>query len=84
MNRDDAKDLLDLFFRRTKSGLLTDTQRSAVVSTIMRTYDDASEVTISDIRRLVRKKLRHQRRGRKPCQRIQHHRLPPKRIQSES
>lgn len=58
MNRDDAKDLLDLFYRRTKStGLLTDEQRGSVLTTIMKTYDDASEVTISDVRRIVEKEV---------------------------
>lgn len=58
MTKDDAKDLLDLFYRRTKStGLLTDEQRGSVLTTIMKTYDDAAEVTISDVRRIVEKEV---------------------------
>ena len=85
MDKNDAKDLLDLFYRRTKStALLTDAQRNTVLSTIMRTYDDASEVTISDVRRIVEKEVAPPAPRKRNRANNTHHRLPHKSMPSNS
>ena len=54
MNLDDAKDLLRLYYQRSKNTLtLTEKQRAAVLSVLTRAYQDSDEVTISDVKKIV-------------------------------